>query len=288
METKYVVITPVRDEAKYIATTIEAVVNQTVRPAEWIIVDDGSTDGTLAIIQRYAAVHAWIRPISRANRGFRYSGAGVVRAFYDGYDALQTHDWDFIVKLDGDLSLPPDYFEKAFKHFHAEPSLGIGGGGLHHLINGTLRLEKCPRSHVRGATKIYRRDCWRAIGGLQRAPGWDTVDEVKANMFGWITETFDDVQAVHHRFTGTAESRWKNLVKDGKADYFAGYHPLFMAAKCIRRLTDKPYIVASIAMAVGFISGYLKRTPRVDDPALIQFLRRQQLHRLVRITTIWE
>jgi glycosyltransferase involved in cell wall biosynthesis len=288
MEPKYVVITPVRDEAKHIATTIESMVNQIIRPLEWIIVDDGSTDGTLAIIEQYAALYPWIRSKSRANRGYRYSGAGVVGTFYDGYSALETNDWDFIVKLDGDLSFSPDYFEKALKHFSVDPRLGIGGGSLYHIVNGIARLEKCPRFHVRGATKIYRKDCWKAIGGLQTAPGWDTVDEVKANMLGWITETFDDAQVVHHRFTGTAESRWKNLVKDGKADYFAGYHPLFMVVKCVRRLKDKPYVLASIAMAAGFISGYLRRTPRVDDPALIKFLRRQQLQRLVRITAIWE
>lgn len=288
MDTRYVVITPVRNERKHIATTIEAVVKQSVKPSEWIIVDDGSRDGTPAIVEQYAALYQWIRPVVRRDRGYRYSGAGVVEAFYDGFHTLQTHDWDFLVKLDGDLDLPPDYFEKAFEHFQAEPRLGIGGGSLYHIINGVPKLEKGPRFHVRGATKIYRKDCWKAIGGLQIAPGWDIVDEVKANMLGWLTESFEDVRAVHHRFTGTAESRWKNLVKNGKAYYFAGYHPLFLAAKCAYRLADEPYIVGSFAMAVGFLSGYLKRTPKIDDPALIHFLRHQQLQRLWGQETIWK
>src|SRR5579884_821033 len=210
MRTSYVVITPVRDERKHIATTIESVLAQTVRPAEWIIVDDGSKDETPEIVGRYARSHPWIRLISRGDRGYRYSGAGVVEAFYAGYNAIETHNWDFLVKLDGDLGLPPDYFEKIFQRFDSEPRLGIGGGSLFHIINGVPQLEKCPRFHVRGATKTYRRACWEGIGGLQTAPGWDIVDEVKANMLGWLTATFDDVRAVHHRFTGTAESRWKN------------------------------------------------------------------------------
>jgi|SRR5579862_4178671 len=286
--TKYVVITPVRDESKYIAATIEGMLAQTVKPVEWIIVDDGSSDDTAEVVRQYAGSHSWIRLVVRGNRGYRYSGAGVVEAIYKGFDCLQIDDWDFLVKLDGDLGLPSDYFEKALQHFQQNARLGIGGGSLYHMIDGQPEIEKCPRFHVRGATKIYRKDCWRAIGGLQVAPGWDIVDEVKANMLGWQTETFEDVRAIHHRVTGTAESRWKNLIKNGKAYYFAGYHPLFMAARCVYRLTDAPYVIGSVAMALGFVSGYCKRTPRIDDPALIHFLRHQQMQRLLGQETIWK
>ena len=120
MNLKYVVVTPVRDEEKYIGATIESVCHQTTLPAEWVIVDDGSTDRTGEIIDRYAARSSWIRIIHRANRGFRKSGGGVVEAFHDGLNALQCKDWDFIVKLDGDLSFAPEYFEKCFEYFLAE------------------------------------------------------------------------------------------------------------------------------------------------------------------------
>jgi biofilm PGA synthesis N-glycosyltransferase PgaC len=125
--TKYVIITPVRDEEEYIEATIESVCRQTTRPAEWFIVDDGSTDRTGEIIDRYAAQNSWIRPIHRKNRGFRKAGRGVMEAFYDGYNALPSNDWDFIVKLDGDLSFAPDYFEKCFEYFRRDSKLGIGG-----------------------------------------------------------------------------------------------------------------------------------------------------------------
>src|ERR1700683_306012 len=134
--TRYAVITPVRDEEEFVGATIECVSRQTVRPAEWVIVNDGSSDRTGEIIDQYAAQFPWIRVVHRENRGFRKSGGGVVEAFYDGYQALRSSDWEFIVKLDGDLSLPPTYFEKCFEHFELDPKLGIGGGDIYHDFGG--------------------------------------------------------------------------------------------------------------------------------------------------------
>ena len=285
---KYVVISPVRDEEQYIVQTLDSVVAQTVHPAQWVIVDDGSRDRTAEIVERYARDHVWIKLLRRDNRGFRQSGAGVVEAFYDGYRALDVQDWDFLVKLDGDLSFASEYFECLLNKFQAQPALGIGGGNLLHDIDGELRVEQCPRFHVRGATKVYRRGCWDAIGGLLQQPGWDIVDETKANMLGWITESFSDLPVIHHRLTGTAESKWKDQVKNGRAYYVAGYHPLFMAAKCAYRLKSRPYVTGSLGMAYGFLSGYLKRSPQVPDRALIRYVRRQQLRRLCGAETIWK
>ncbi len=121
---RYVIITPVRDEERFIESTIESVCRQSARPAEWVIVDDGSTDRTGDIIDRYAAQNSWITVVHRPNRGFRKAGGGVMEAFYDGYKAAQCKDWDFIVKLDGDLSFAPEYFEKCFGYFQRDPELG--------------------------------------------------------------------------------------------------------------------------------------------------------------------
>src|SRR5271166_6438519 len=182
---RYVVVTPARDEASHIGETIGSLVHQTIRPAEWVIVDDGSTDGTGEIAERFADRYSWISVLHRPDRGKRQNATGVMEAFQHGYRSLKANDWDFIVKLDGDVSLNPDYFENCFREFQRNPTLGIGGGSICHLENGALKIESCPRFHVRGATKIYSRACWEAIGGLLSVPGWDTVDEVKANMLGW-------------------------------------------------------------------------------------------------------
>jgi len=263
-------------------------VNQSVRPAEWVIVNDGSKDRTGSVIDEASHQHPWIRAVHRQDRGYRKWGAGIIEAFYDGLRSLASTDWEFMSKLDGDLTFEPGYFEGAFKKFEANPRLGIGGGMLFHYENGAKVLEQAPSFHVRGGAKIFRRECWDAIGGLWVGPGSDTVDEVKANMLGWTTMSFPDLQMHHHRPTGASWGRWGGLVKDGKIDYAYGSHPAFLLAKTAARLFRRPYLVGSVALLYGYIEAYLRRIPRVDDPELIQYLRNQQLARLLGKETIWK
>jgi poly-beta-1,6-N-acetyl-D-glucosamine synthase len=284
---KYVIISPVRDEQEHIQDLFASVASQTIRPVEWVIVNDGSTDNTGPILDRCAEQFPWIRVIHRANRGFRKPGAGVVQAFYDGYKALRGSNWDFIVKLDGDLSFAPDYFEQCLEHFRNDPNLGIGGGDIYHNIAGKMVLEINPRFHVRGATKIYRKACWEAIGGLWSAAGWDTIDEVKANMLGWKTSSFADLHLHHHRFTGAADGMLQNRVKHGMVCYVSGYHPLFVLASCLSRIVQKPYVIGSVAILYGFLKAYFTHPPRVEDPPYLAYIRGQQLRRLFGMQTIW-
>lgn len=288
MSTCYVVITPVRDEEEYLEATMVSMLAQTVRPAEWVIVDDGSTDRTGSIIDRYAAEFPFIRPIHRTDRGFRKSGGGVMEAFFDGYAALNIENWEFIVKLDGDLSFSSSYFEKCFAHFQEETNLGIGGGEIYHEIDGDLKLESTPKFHVRGATKIYRRACWEAIGDLWKGPGWDTIDEVKANMVGWRTKSFDDLQMVHHRFTGSADGLVRDCIKRGLICYICGYHPAFFTASCLNRLFRKPRLIGPFAMIYGFVKAALTHAARVNDREFVRYLRAQQLRRLFGLGTVWK
>jgi biofilm PGA synthesis N-glycosyltransferase PgaC len=155
-------------------------------------------------------------------------------------------------------------------------------------VDGQLRVEANPKFHVRGATKIYRRECWEAIGGLWSAPGWDTIDEAKANMLGWKSDTFGELQLCHHRVTGTADGLLRDRIKHGLACYVSGYHPLFLAASCLYRLVQKPYVVGSFAIGYGFVKGYVNRVPRVNDTRLIGYMRSQQLRRLCGLETIWK
>jgi glycosyltransferase involved in cell wall biosynthesis len=278
-DTKYVIITPVRDEAYYVENTIKSVVQQTILPSEWIIVDDGSTDGTSEILDRYQDQVEWIKVVHRKNRGHRASGGGVIEAFYDGYSVVADKYWDYIVKLDGDLSFDPDYFENCFGRFEGEPKLGLAGGTVCVVKKGQVKVDSDgdPPFHVRGATKIYRRACWKKISPLVKTPGWDTIDEVKANFHGWTTRTFSEFRLIQHKPTGSADGRWKNWFKNGRANYIAGYHPIFMLAKCAKRLLQRPYMAASLALSVGFFSGYFKRVPQQPDVEAISYLRRQQI-----------
>jgi biofilm PGA synthesis N-glycosyltransferase PgaC len=277
----------VRDEEMNLPRTIESMIKQTVLPQEWVIVDDGSKDRTGEIIEAASREYPWIRAVHRTDRGYRKWGGGIIEAFYDGFHSLTGRDWEFMSKLDGDLSFEPTYFEGAFREFRENPKIGIGGGTLYHFENGQKVIERGPAFHVRGGAKIFRRACWEAIGGLWVGPGSDTVDEVKANMLGWTTKSFPDLQMQHHRITGASWGAWQGLVKDGKIDYVYGSHPVFLAAKSVARLIRRPYVVGSVALVYGYVAAYLQHVPQVDDPELIRYLRRQQLARIFGGETIW-
>ena len=282
---RYVIITPVRNEVAhflYPAFRIEP----DESPLRWIIVDDGSTDGTTDILRVSAATTPWIRLVERADRGSRLAATGVIQAFEDGYNTLDVKDWEYLVKLDGDLSFSADYFERCFESFERDPALGIAGGVICHDGNGELQPEVTQKFHVRGATKIYRQACWNALGGLLKAPGWDTVDELKANMLGWRTYTLEGLNLLHHRHTGAADGHWRNAVKDGIADYVSGYHPLFMVLKCAKRLFRQPYIVGSAGLLYGYVSGR-RRVPARAEEAVRRYVRQQQLRRITLRRSLW-
>ncbi|MBN2037567.1 MAG: glycosyltransferase family 2 protein [Chitinispirillaceae bacterium] len=282
---RYIIISPVRDEAQHLPKAIESVCCQTIAPQQWIVVNDGSRDNSLDILRQHARPFMTI--VDRQDRGFRKSGAGVIEAFNEGLSQVRSIDWDVLVKLDGDLSFAPDYFASCFERFRLDSRLGIAGGAVYHSIDGRLLLEKNPLFHVRGATKIYRRGCWEAIGGLRPLTGWDTIDEVMANMHGWSTRTFEDLVVTHHRYTGSADGAWKNLVKNGIANYASCYHPLFMAVKCLKRIFREPVLTGSAALMYGFCRGYLRRLPRVEEREYRTYIRRQQFNRLVGRESIW-
>jgi poly-beta-1,6-N-acetyl-D-glucosamine synthase len=286
---KFVIVSPVRNEEKYLPLTIKSLVAQTIKPTHWIIVNDGSTDQTGRIAEEAARSNSWIKVVNRPDRGFREAGGGVVDAFYEGYRLIEKEPWDYVVKLDGDLSFDAGYFEKCFKHFDENPRLGVAGGTICSAIGGVVEAESKvdPKFHVRGATKIYRRPCWQQIGSLVPAPGWDTLDEVKANMLGWNTCTFPDINIIHHRLAGAAYGTWNDRIKNGLANYVAGYHPLFMFLKCIKRMVERPYLIGGCGLLFGFLKGYVNRIPQVEDKDLIRYFRGQQMDRLLGRKSLW-
>lgn len=285
---RYVIITPARNEEDNIRETVRSVMAQTITPSEWIIVDDGSTDKTSLILDQCAKQCDWLRVFHLPDRGFREPGGGVVRAFNHGLSRLNTDNWDFIVKLDGDLSLSPDYFQKCFEEFEKDPTLAVGGGTICHKKGDVIVPNVDHRIHVRGATKIYRRRFWEQLGGLCPVAGWDTIDELKANMLGWTTRSFPHIQILHRRPTGSADGAWRNWFKNGRANYVTGYHPLFMILKCVKRIPQEPIFLASVALFCGFMSGYVRRTSRVADLELISYVRTQQVRRMLLQNSIWK
>jgi hypothetical protein len=156
------------------------------------------------------------------------------------------------------------------------------------LVDGQFIKETSVRFHVRGATKIYKKECWDAIGGLLQAPGWDTLDEAKANMKGFETITIENLLVTHYRYTGAADGIWKNWVKNGRANFITGYHPLFFLSKCCLRFFQKPFGVISLALIWGFISAYFDKSARLQDKELVRFIQKQQINRLLFRNSIWK
>jgi poly-beta-1,6-N-acetyl-D-glucosamine synthase len=292
----FVVITPVRNEEQYLEKTLRSMVQQTMRPAQWIVVNDGSTDGTAEIIDRYCSLHSWITAVHLkdarrdevAVRGMRACLAKEIQAFYKGLERLNVSEWEYLAKVDGDVGFESNYFEQCLLELEADATLGIGGGMIWNVVGDQIHPEPTPLSHVRGATKIYKRSCWDAIGGVIQGAAWDTLDEVKANMLGWKTRTFSHQKVIHYRFTGAANGSWRNAVKNGTWSFVAGYHPLYMIARCLRQLFRTPYLLGSVGLLVGYLRGYLGKIPKVPDHELITYLRKQQVRRLVLRSNIWE
>jgi biofilm PGA synthesis N-glycosyltransferase PgaC len=287
-EIKYLVISPVRNEAEHIEKTIVSILNQTIKPKEWIIVDDGSKDRTYEIVKKYSEKYEWIKIIRRGDRGYAEPGRGVMEAFYAGFDNRTCNDFDFIVKLDGDLGFDKNYFESLFNKFSENPKLGLAGGVCYIKMNGRLEPETHPEFHVRGPTKVYRRECWEDIGGLIKHLGWDTIDEIAAQYHGWETRSFKDLKVIHYKITGNTTGAFKWAIKCGKGNYYCGYHPLFVLAKGVRRMIlRQPYLFNGIGVILGFFSCYLRKEDRYEDLEIIKYLRKEQIKKLLFRPGIW-
>lgn len=281
IEKKYIIISPVRNEEKYIARTIQSVVNQTVRPMEWIIVNDGSIDGTEAIARKYIADYSWIKIVNRADRGFTQVGKGVMEAFNEGFKNISYKNWDYIVKLDCDLSIESDFFEKLLCRFEENEKIGIAGGTSYALEKNKFYEEKMPDFHPWAGARAYKRQCFNCIDGLIETLGWDTIDLIKAQMKGWQTKRFKDLKIIHHRRMSSRKGLWEGKMRTGRIFYIVGYHPIFLTARSIYRLTERPYLIESFGVICGYLQAMWRREPLLVTPEEKAFLRRQQLRRLI-------
>jgi glycosyltransferase involved in cell wall biosynthesis len=276
---RYAVISPVKDEAAFIEQTICSMIDQSIVPSVWVIVNDGSIDKTEEIVLKYAQSYSWIKLVNRQSTVVRKRGKGVVEAFYDGYRTL-TGAYDYIVKLDGDVTFSPDYFAALFAQFSADPHLGIAGGGLYEKPDGKTWTLYTVKDHVRGCTKVYRKACFEAIGGLVASMGWDGIDEWIALAKGWKVQSFLDLKIYHYRFTGAATGMVKSCYEQGGGAYRMGYHPLFLIARGVRLLIVRPYVIGGAAMIGGFIVAWLQGQTLLADPTVVRYIRQTQLKKL--------
>lgn len=281
----YLVISPCRDEEEHVAATIESMAAQTVRPARWVIVDDGSTDRTPQILAEAARAHSWIQVVRRDDRGERAVGPGVIEAFYAGLETVNLDEYEYICKLDADLVLPDGYFGRLIEEFDKDPRLGNMSGKIYLQDNdGRLILERMGDENAVGAAKFYRTDCFREIGGFARQVSWDGIDGHCCRMNGWVarSENWPELRIIHRRLMGSShKSVWHGRLRWGRGKWYMGSAWYFVMAVALYRLIERPFIIGGIGILAGYFAAMLSRAPRYGDRAFRRYLRRFELESLL-------
>ncbi len=289
MTPRYIMITPTRNDADLLEKTAACVTRQTLLPEKWFIVNDASSDRTPQLLRALEAQHEWItglQHVEKHQQGFRRIGGQAV--VHQALEKIQPENYDFIVRTDCDVLFGQDFMARIFDKFEADSRLGIASGVCHVYEKDRLVEEKTPRFHTRGPFKVYLSECFQEIGGLDCNEGWDTIDEIKANMLGWRTYSYPDLKIIHQRKTQTSQGVLTGQKNMGAVAYYTGYHPVFMLCRAMRRMLDRPFVFSGIFMLAGYLRGYLKNEPQVNDPQLIRYMRRQQINKLLGKQTIWQ
>jgi biofilm PGA synthesis N-glycosyltransferase PgaC len=270
----YALITPVRSEEKNVERLAMSIESQTHRPMQWVIVDNGSEDRTLAFANELADSHPWVTAISVPGAERPIPGAPIVRAFHAGLEELREVP-DVIVKLDADTSMDPDYFERLTEAFAQSPRLGIASGTCLEMgDDGEWHAITVTSGHVRGAARAYRRECLEHVLPLEERVGWDGIDELKAAVLGWATEMLPNLSFYHHRRLGsrdgTRAARWQ---AQGSAAWYMGYRFSYLVLRSLHRARRDP---AALAMVGSYLRAAARREARYSDGEVRSYLRRKQ------------
>jgi poly-beta-1,6-N-acetyl-D-glucosamine synthase len=280
----YVLITPARNEAQFIELTIQSVVKQTVPPIKWVIVSDGSTDGTDEIVRKYANEHPWIELVRMPLRRERHF-AGKVHAFNAGYARVQHLDYEVLGSLDADVSFDQDYFSYLLRKLAEDRTLGLVGTPFKEGTNPTYDYRFVSIEHVSGACQLFRRECFAQIGGYVPVKGGciDHIAVISARMKGWKTRTFTEKVCLHHRQMGTAQnSVLMARFRNGRKDYVIGNHPMWELCRAAYQMTKKPMVLGGLMLVSGYVWALIRRVERPVSPELVAFYRREQMQRLRR------
>ncbi|MBS0150534.1 MAG: glycosyltransferase family 2 protein [Nitrospira sp.] len=281
---RYVIITPAHNEEAFITKTIESIINQTLRPVMWIVVNDGSSDSTAELVESYRARHGFIRLINVERSGNRNFG-NKVRAFNQGLELARHVEYDFIGNLDADISFERDYFQRLLAEFQKDPVLGLAGGMIASFIDGKFVKQNVSPDSVAGAVQLFRRSCFEEVGGYVALPlgGIDAAAEILARMRGWMVRTVPELSVLEHRRTGSATaSPLGSRIREGRRLYSLGYNWWFFLLRCIYRSMARPRIIGSGAAIAGFLLGVLRREPLVLPPEAVRFLRTEQREKFMR------
>jgi glycosyltransferase involved in cell wall biosynthesis len=277
----YILITPARNEAAFIEHTLSSVVARTARPAKWVIVSDGSTDGTDEIVARYAAENPWIELVRMPERRER-DFAGKVRAFNAGFAGVADCEYEVIGNLDADVSFGNGHFANLVAKLAQDPRLGVVGAPFR---EGSLQYDYrfSNIENVWGGCQLFRKQCFEDIGGYMPLPGGciDHIAVTTARMKGWKTRTFTESVCIHHREMGTAQhGAIKARFRTGAKDYLVGNHPVWQLFRMFYQMTQRPFLVGGLALASGYFWSMIRNVKRPVPNELVAFIRREQIQRL--------
>jgi len=275
----YVLISPCRNEADYMQHTLDSVIAQSVLPALWIIVDDGSTDSTPQILADYAKRHDWITVVTKPDRGHRAVGPGVVEAFYFGLEQVDLGQFSYLCKLDLDLDLPTEYFETLMSRMAADSRIGTASGKPYIRQAGKLVSERRGDEMSVGMTKFYRVECFEQIGGFVREVMWDAIDCHKARQLGWRAISWDspELRFEHLRPMGSSQSGiHTGRRRHGFGQYYMGSDPLFLIASALFRMVEPPYVTGGLSMIYGYFRAWWHGEAQQKDVELRAFIRAYQ------------
>lgn len=275
---RYGLITPCRNEARYIRTTLETTTAQTIPPALWVLVDDGSTDDTPQILAEFAERFPYIHIVTRKDRGARAVGPGVIEAFYEGLCRVDLDALDYVCKFDADLDMPPRYFERVMERMDADPYLGnLSGKLFERKPDGRLWEERTGDENAVGPAKFYRSECFREIGGFVREVAWDGIDGHLCRMNGWVAQSVDDpeMRIVHLRPMGSSQANIRvGRVRWGRGKYFMGSAFYYVLAAAAYRSTEPPWLWGGLGITWGYLKAAASGHPRYSNPEYRRYLRR--------------
>lgn len=275
----YYIVIPCYNEEKFLASTLNSLVEQTLLPKKVVIVNDNSTDRTQEIINDFAKKYSWITAVNTTSDTIHLPGSKVIQAFQKGFDTLDNN-YDIIVKLDADLILPNNYFETIISHFKKDTSIGMVGGFAYIEKNGDWILENLTdKDHIRGAFKTYRKECFLQIGNLKPAMGWDTVDELLSKFYGWKVVTDKNLKVKHLKPTGANYNK-KSRYKQGEAFYTLGYGFLITAIASAKLAMLKKRPLLFFDYIKGFWKAKMAGTPLLVTPEQAQFIRKYRLQKM--------
>lgn len=279
----YILITAAHNEQYFIEKTIQSVINQNIKPLEWIIVNDSSTDKTEEVVRNYLKNYTFIKLINNIRSDGR-DFASKVFALNVGLKNISHKEYNYLGILDADVSFGEEYYSGLIEEFENDPKLGIVGGIFYDIINGEKIPVRPSEFSIRGATQFFRRTCFEQIGGLRpiKYGGEDALACYTARMFGWELKNIKNLKVLHHRPTGiTGSNIFRARLRDGFVEYNLGYHPLFQFVKCLSRLNEKPFIIGSLLRFSGYWIAHLNPHKRAIPKELLNFVQKDQLKRIL-------